>query len=461
MLHGNILSGAPFRAAIFLVGIFIAILVMMGVVLYNLTESSLYHELEQQIREETILFNQVYNRGGQKALVGVLNQLERPVIAGERIAGLFDSQGNRLAGNVPTAPDFVGWKTLTLGVQAAADGGNFHLFTAKLETTTLVVGRSTGFIEAVMRQFLIDCALAGLVVVLSSLTIGYVLSRRMFFKLERLANILNEVSRGDMRARLPVEASNDQIDRVSRQINAHLDQLSTLMSSTRNTANAIAHDLRAPLNRTYLLLQEALAAQETGSETEVLIDRAGMEIREVSEIIDTILRIARIEGGADHPGFDVFSLSELVSELAEVFQPVIEGAGQRLSVDNDPSADALVNGDKKMLRQMLVNLIENAICHCPAGTSITLATGTTPQEGVFLSVADTGPGVEQELRQKVLEPFFRVDASRSSPGSGLGLALVKAIAVRHSATLSLEDNSPGLRVTIVFPPVETGSGKPA
>ena len=109
-----------------------------------------------------------------------------------------------------------------------------------------------------------------------------------------------------------------------------------------------------------------------------------------------------------------------------------------------------------MLQQMLVNLIENAICHCPAGTEITLATGEAPRHSAYVVISDTGPGIARELRQKVLEPFFRLDASRSSPGSGLGLTLVKAIAVRHAATLSLEDNDPGLRVRISFPPVQSG-----
>jgi len=132
-----------------------------------------------------------------------------------------------------------------------------------------------------------------------------------------------------------------------------------------------------------------------------------------------------------------------------------------LSVDFPDSPAVRVNGDKNMLRQMLVNLIENAICHCPAGTRISLETGETPQHGAVVCISDTGPGIDRELREKVLEPFFRLDASRSSPGSGLGLTLVKAIAVRHAATLTLEDNEPGLRVRITFTPVPSGLSSPS
>jgi signal transduction histidine kinase len=341
-------------------------------------------------------------------------------------------------------------------VTAPGASDQYHLFTARLETSTLVVGRSTQFITATLKQLLYDFAFAGVLGALASLLIGYLVSKRMFVKLARLAGILDSVSRGDMQVRLPVDKSDDQIDRVSQQINAHLDQLAMLMSATRNTVNSIAHDLRAPLNRTYLLLQDALEAQDADSQTGKLIDDAGKELNKVNEIIDTILRIARIQGGSDQPYFSVFSLNEQVSDLADIFQPIIESADQVLIREIPSTPDVQVYGDKKMVRQMLVNLIENAICHCPAGTQITLVTGGTPQRGGFVQVADTGPGIDEGLREKVLEPFFRVDASRTSPGSGLGLTLVKAIVMRHAAELSLEDNEPGLRVTVTFPPIQPG-----
>jgi signal transduction histidine kinase len=459
MRPSNILSGAPFRAAILCMGIFIGILAITGYLLYRLIDTSMYGELEEQIREESILLHEVYERGGQSALVSVIAQLGKPVIAGERIAGLFDERGNKLAGNMQIAPAFVGWQTQTLELVAPRGSGSFHFFAVKLATSTLVVGRSTRFIDAVLKQLLYNFALAGLVVMLATLLIGYLLSRRVFVKLQRLAKILDAVSNGDMQARLPVDAANDQIDRVSRQINAHLDQLSALMSSTQNTVNSIAHDLRAPLNRSYLLIQEALETRGMAAESEELVERAGNELTKVNDIIDTILRIARIEGGGDRQHFAVFSLTELASDLADVFQPVIESAGQQLSRDFSGPPDVLVYGDKKMLSQMLVNLIENAICHCPSDARISLSTGETAEHGGTISISDSGPGIDTDLREKVLEPFFRVDASRSSPGSGLGLTLVKAIAVRHGASLLLEDNRPGLRVTVSFPRIPDGAAR--
>jgi len=169
MLRGNILSGAPFRVAMLCLFVFTLILLTIGSLVYSRAHTSMVRELEEQIREETILLQEIFDRGGQSALVGVLSQLEQPVIAEQRIAGLFDSQGKRLAGNAPIAPDFVGWRTTTLTATTPGASGQYHLFTAKLETSTLVVGRSTQFINAVLKQLLYDFAWAGALGALASL----------------------------------------------------------------------------------------------------------------------------------------------------------------------------------------------------------------------------------------------------------------------------------------------------
>ncbi len=456
MLRGSVVSGAAFRTAALSLAIFTCALVVTGYALHHLIGAAMYRELEEQIVEEAVLFQDIQARGGQKALVEVIARLEQPAIAGPRVAALFDEKGNRLAGNLSIAPTFVGWRTLTLDVLAPGTPGTAHLYVISAQASTLVVGRSTRLIHGMLEQLVFYLFLAGLAVVVISLPIGHLISRRVFVKLDRLSATLDAVSKGDMRARVALDASNDQVDRVSRKINTHLDHLAALMGSTRNAINAIAHDLRSPLNRTYLRLQEALGKQGMDFETESLIEGAGAELKTISEIMDTILRIARIESGSGQEQFSTLSLRDLATDIADVLRPVAEQAGQELICDLAESAVPPVRGDAKMLRQMLVNLVENAICHCPAGTRISLSVGETPQHGAVISVADTGPGIPEEYWQQVLEPFFRLDVSRSAPGSGLGLALVNAIVVRQGAMLTLEDNRPGLCVSVRFPPDPAG-----
>ena len=274
---------------------------------------------------------------------------------------------------------------------------------------------------------------------------------RYFSNLNRLAATLDKVSKGNTNIRLDVDPSNDQIDRISEQINQHLDQLSSLLSSTRNSAISIAHDLRTPLNRVHLMLQDVKEFDGSKNEANKLINSVEQELNVVSEIFDTILRISRIESNKDQSGFKNIPADSLLSEMFEIYQAVAEDSSQTLIHRSESGPPSVIKGDEKMLRQMLANLIENAMFYCPADATITLYCYPVNESAICLEVNDDGPGIPAGDREKVLEPFYRLNTSRNQPGNGLGLALVNAIAIRHDAQVKLKDNHPGLRVCIYFP----------
>jgi signal transduction histidine kinase len=259
------------------------------------------------------------------------------------------------------------------------------------------------------------------------------------------------VSRGNSEVRLPIGPTNDQIDHVSRQINAHLDRLSEFMSGLRNTIVAIAHDLKSPLNRAYLLLQDA-AEENDPATMSAKLERAQGEMETLGGVLDTVLRISRIETSDDSSSFTTFSAAELVRDLAQTFEPVLEGNGQTLAWDSVPGSGAPIFGDRKMVQQMLVNLIENASRYAGPAARITLLVRADSAQTAII-VADNGPGIPPDKRDEVFQPFRRLNADRGSPGAGLGLALVKAVTTRHHARIVLGDNQPGLRATVTFPPV--------
>lgn len=422
--------------------------------MYYVVKSAIFNELEAQITEEMVLFQAIYRNSGHDALVATVTRLELHHPAEPRLVGVFGEDAGKLAGNLNIAPDFLGWSKLSLRLVMSADPVGYYAYATRIDKTTIVVGRNLRLTEAVLQALIWMLLLAGVAVSVISLLIGYLSSRGVFIKLQNLAATLDLVSKGDTQVRLPISDSDDQIDRISRQINAHLERLSTLISSTRNTAKAIAHDLRTPLNRAFLLLQEA-KNHEAGSRQALtqLIERAEGELSNVGEIFDTILRIARIETSTNRTSFTTFPVGQLLPEMAETYQPVIEEAGQKLTCRPADSADSLVHGDKRMLRQLLANLLENASFHCPEGTEIVLSGKSSPEGRVCIEVSDNGPGIPAEYRQDVLEPFYRLDASRNLPGSGLGLALVKAIAIGHGADIRILDNHPGVRVSIRFPAI--------
>ena len=451
MRQSNIFSGAAFRASAVSSILFLITMIFVGVTIYQITKWAMMKELERQISEEAILFQQIYQQGGQTALLNSIKNLENQQTSTPNLVGLFDSNLSNLAGNTSLAPDFIGWKTISAAMKVQDPNTRHHVFAQTMDSSTLVVGRHMKLIDSVLKTLTWILVIAGSFVTLCSLLTGYFSSRRVFFKLNRLAGTLDEISQGNTNTRLVIDNSNDQIDKISKQINSYLDQLSSLIDSTKNSAISIAHDLRTPLNRAMVKLEQAKESHEHDNEKFKLIEQAELEMTNVNEIFDTILRISRIENNKDDSGFEKISANRLLNEMFEIYQVVVEEANQKLVYRPSESNNVLIVGDKKMLQQLLSNLIENAMFHSPQGTVITISYHDTPLNEVVIEVSDNGPGIPAEERESVLDPFHRLNASRNQPGSGLGLALVNAITNRHYAKLALLDNNPGLRVRIEFP----------
>ena len=329
-----------------------------------------------------------------------------------------------------------------------SETSNFYIHKDRIGSLTLVVGRSLEAVETQEARMI--AAFVGLGGVMSAafLLLGFAASLQTLSKLDSMATTLDRVSQGEVGARLPISAAQDQIDRVSQAINLHLDRLSVLMQTTRASAAAIAHDLRTPLSRAFLLIDSAQASLDAGGDARDLIDGIEAELRRLNSIFDAIMRISRLETAQADLRLTAVAVAPLLADLAETFAPLAEERGQSLTLLAPPQALS-VQGDAAMLAQLLANLIQNAINHCPAGTAIVL--GAAPRaKGVALWVVDSGPGIPAAERDKVFELFYRLDPNRTGGGNGLGMALVKAIATRLGAQIVLSDENPGLRVEVIF-----------
>lgn len=454
MDRGNILSGAAFTTALASALVFVAVLTVTGVAAYFYIQAAMISQIENQVRAEELLLGDIFRDEGQAGLVEAIAQLDAPIATPEHAIGVFDPAGKRLAGNITLAPTFVGWSrellTVTIQRQGTSQTAPYRIHASQLGRSTLVVGRSLAVVNTTLRALFRVFALAGFVVVLAMLLTGYMLSGRSLRKLERLEATLERVSAGDTDVRLPVSARNDQIDRVARRMNAHLDRLSELMASTRSTAAAIAHDLKRPLGRAYLGLERALDDMDRARDPRDTIEEVQSELTKLTRIFDTMLRISRIGAQDGTAGLAPVALGPLVDDLVETYAAIAAEKDQTLTLHPLAGQDFTVLGDAAMLQQMIVNLLQNAISHCPAGTSIDLSL-KTDEDGVSLTVADNGPGIPLEERERVFDAFYRLDHARTEEGSGLGLSLVRTIAHRHGARVELADNGPGLRATIRFP----------
>ncbi|MCC6195173.1 MAG: HAMP domain-containing histidine kinase [Burkholderiales bacterium] len=450
MRRGNVLAGGAFKAALFSLAAFIVVLVALGSVVYYDLSRAMARDVEAQVTRDLMLFREIEAHAGVQALIDAFGQFETPAVSGDRAAGLFDERGKRLAGNLNIVAEFDGWTTQRIDELLPQASGRYRLYSARVREGSalrIVVGRSIAALEGAQRRLLGALLLAGLAVIATSVGVGYWISRRVYRKLLAVSDVLEAVSRGDMARRIPIHASDDQVDRVAARINQHLDRLSALATMTKNTINAIAHELRSPITRVSIKVQEAIADQGMPEHREKL-EEIATEIEGVVAIFDAIMRILHVEASSGESGFTLVPVSELFAEMDETFGPLLDAAGQRLIVDGG-RLPALY-GDARMLRQMLGNLIENASRHCPAGTTVRLA-ATQDRGSVTLSVSDDGPGIPPDQREAVLRPFHRLGSSRTTPGYGLGLPLVDAIAARHGAELALGDNAPGLIVAIRFP----------
>jgi signal transduction histidine kinase len=317
---------------------------------------------------------------------------------------------------------------------------------------TLGIGVATGFTLLVAAEFgaVLDTAstlattllAAGAIAVLLALAFGLFMARGLQNRLRRVSEAAEQVMHGDLARRLPLAGSADEFDRLAGTVNTLLERQQALIEGMRQVTVDVAHDLRGPLSRLRQKLEAALARARDPNADGAAFEAALAELDTVLTTFTALLRIAQLEAGPPLPPQEapVVELSALVTTLAEAYAVVAEEAGKRLDVQVAP--DQRLHGDAALLRQMLANLIDNALTHGGQAVRVVL------RPGPVLEVTDDGPGIPTDERARVLRRFYRLDRSRGTPGSGLGLALVAAVAKLHGTAPVLSDAAPGLCVTV-------------
>src|SRR5580700_3004474 len=416
--------------------------VVLGVITLFATRAALGRQFDARIDAEASALAQEFRTEGLSGVVQAVEERERT--PGALDYGLQAPNGRPVAGRLAGSHVPLGWSTLRM----AAPGGEAQ--SLRVLTTTLpqgyrlVIGADDEQTEALEGAVLqgFGWVLAG-VVVLGALGLSYGVHRR----LAAMTGAAEAIIDGDLARRIPVRGSDDDLDRLAVTFNRMLDRISALMESLRQVSSDIAHDLRTPLTR----LRQRLEASRTLRRPTDRAEALSGALEDVDAILDTfaaLLRIAQIEGGARRAAFRPVDLTALARGVVDDFAPSAEDAGQSLCIED--GGPLVVEGDPELLTQMLVNLVENALRHAGANARVRVLTAMEGGDAAVL-VADNGPGVPKRERQRIFDRFYRLERSRSTPGSGLGLALVAAVARLHGAVVSLADASPGLVVQVVFP----------
>ncbi|MGE3476643.1 MAG: ATP-binding protein [Rhodospirillaceae bacterium] len=410
-------------------------------------------QMEAAIEAEVVTFQESLARAGVQGLIMAVNRRADPNTNRDGVYLLVDRAGAPLAGNMRVWPQrgvtddvWINFSTSDNrgATPATADVRALQLMDPE-SGVRLLVGRDVRAAR-VFRERLRDSLNVGLAITVAlGLLGGFIFSRTIMGRVESITRTCRSIMSGDLSKRVPVSRRNDELSRLSVSINSMLDQIERLMRGMQQVSESVAHDLRTPLTRLRSRLENSLRHVDDPAQRSA-IEGALEDADSLLATFAALLRVARAEAGTQRNFVDI-DLHTLAEEVADLYGPLAEEKG--LGFITRFEQGLFVKGDPNLLAQAFANLIDNAIKYTDNGAVTVVLTRQKGQPAVI--VCDTGPGIPDEYKDKVLERLFRLEQSRTSPGSGLGLALVAAVAKSHGLELKLEDNVPGLKVLLRFP----------
>ncbi|MCX8132573.1 MAG: ATP-binding protein [Roseococcus sp.] len=439
----RLLQSAGLRFAVLFTLVFALGTVVLVAVLWIATAASIDRQLLAAIRADAVALAERWRTGGESALIDAIEERIATDSTNQALYLLTDRQGVKLAGNLGAWPEGVEigasfQRTSIVHEGVAADA---RIITRDLGGLRLLVGRDEA--ERVQLRLLLTEGVvwslgASLVIAL----MGAALIRQALVnRLDPALRTAMQIAAGDLARRVPLSGRGDEFDRLAETMNAMLDRIEALMQGIKGVSDAIAHDLRTPIARARSKLEAGLAHARDEGELRAAMEEGIADLDQVSRIFQALLRIAEAEAGARRAAFAPFDLTEMLQDAAEFYSVAAEARDQQLTLEARPGLRMV--GDRDLLLQAVMNLLDNAVKFTPEGGRIVLAAQPQGEGWVEVTVADSGPGLAPADRARAGERFFRADASRNTPGSGLGLSLVRAVAALHRGSLELADAKPG------------------
>jgi signal transduction histidine kinase len=383
-------------------------------------------------------------------LIEHLNEHAAQDPEGNRPFALFDSAGKKAAGNLaklPT-PSLPSDRPFEFRLNRRGEAVSFRGLAHRLPSGDIVLVSENVHEMHEFRELLVGAmAWGGLLVLVMGLAGAAVIGAGSVRRIDEVARAIERIVNGNLAERLPTRGTAGDLDRLVDVVNGMLDDIERLMHEVKGASDAIAHDLRTPLTRLLAGLERASRRAASVDEFAAAIDEAIIETKAVLSTFGAMLRISEVEDGARRTGFTTLDLAALAADVTEFYEPLAEGKGVSFSLKDESGGSTRMAGDPSLLFEAIGNLIDNAIKFTPSGGQVTVRV-FRENENLGVIVADTGPGIPAEEREAVLRRFYRAERSRHTPGSGLGLSLVAAVARLHGLALVIEDASPGCRVTL-------------
>jgi signal transduction histidine kinase len=440
---------------------------LLGYFAWN-TRRMITEQIAGTVQTEFQELNERYERGGLRGLVFSVES--RAIRPGANLYLLMSPTGQAIAGNIDSLSPGVmgsdGWSEIAYRRLDDSDTADHRALVRVAQIGSgfrLLVGRDLEERRHIFRIVASAAQWSLLVVVVLGIGGGVFVGRRVLRRIDAMTGATRRIMAGDLSERLPVGRSGDELDRLAQNLNGMLERIEALMAGLKDVSDNIAHDLKTPLTRLRNRAEEALAGAKTEDDYRAALERTIEESDGLIRTFNALLMIARAEAGQARDGWSDFDVAEVARGIHELYEPLAEDSGLALAIKAD---SAPLHGNRELISQALANLVENAIKYgkpVPAADAVAAdapATGASPAilieagrdgAGVRCGVADHGPGIPEADRGRAVERFVRLEASRTRPGSGLGLSLAAAVATLHGGELRLDDNAPGLRATLILP----------
>ena len=460
----RIFRTTPFRLTLLFLALFASAASAFLAYIYVATAGEAKRRTDQEITREMHSLVAAYDRAG----VDAVNQslIERAASERPFLYLLMDHNQKRISGSIEESPveKLAGpatWTSFSVTDQDA-QGHTVKHPARGLEQKLrggeiLFVGADVGADEAYVKNVTRALQGGGALFVLLGLAGGVLMSRNVTRSMVSLTEVVEAVRNGDLGARAPVRGARDEFDELAAGVNEMLDRLERSMASHRHAGDAIAHDLRSPLTRLRARLEVAYLDVEAGKgDPTQALAQALDDTDGVLKTFGAVLSIARLQAAGTAPDPVLFDPAELAANIAELYEPLCEDKG--IDFDAEFAQGLQARGNREFLAQALANILDNAVKYTPAGGAIMLRVRRRSSGEIEFSVTDTGPGVPDGDRERVVQRFVRLENSRNQPGAGLGLSLVAAVAEAHGGRLELAEGpgkvgemGPGLRVALVLP----------
>lgn len=454
MLLANTLTSSTFRLALIAIGTFGLIASAIFSYVYLSTSSYVRSRSDRLIMTESASLRDAYERSGRDGLADLIRQRIADKGFADHVYILADPSLTVLAGNFREWPHAAvassGW-TEFRAEGALSNAAGRTLVRGMLDTfpggDRLLVGRNISDLDSFTAQIK-RAVISGVALMFALAAVASILvTRRTVGRIEQINATSRAIMASGLDKRIPLRGTSDEWDRVAENLNLMLDRIEALMGDVKQVSDNVAHDLRTPLTRMRGRLEKAYHGPRKGEDDQALIGDTIADLDAVLRIFSSITRIAHIETKVRKGAFRTVNLAEIAGEVVELYDAAAEQDGTHLATTGD--GQVLVTGDRDLIFDAIANLVDNAIKHGRAGGYVVVASENINGSPV-ISISDDGPGIPAEQYERVFKRFYRLEQSRYTPGNGLGLSLVAAVAHLHGARIEMLDNSPGLKLRLWF-----------